>query len=297
MHVVEVIRFEMALRLTKSSRGGDTLIFENHSFSKDSELKSGEIYWRCIKRNLKCSAKMYTIGCDLTVTRSDAVHNHEADKRSIERKLVTNMAKRKAEEDISEKPSKIIGNVLSSNLPEELTISDVNTIARNIYNCRRKVLPAPLPKNIDEVHQIVEEYLPKTSKGESFLFINSPAHSIIVFSCDTNIRLLSKMDTLYMDGTFSYCTKYFYQFLTIHGIQNGHYIPLLYCLLPNKTTSTYANLFSSIKSKLSQMGMSLEPFQVFIDFEKAIHSALLIIWPNVKINGCRFHFGKFNLLV
>ena len=77
----------MAVSIVESSRGCDLLIVENFSFSKQDVLKSGEVRWRCIKRNLKCSAKLYTVGAEFTITRSDLTHNYEPNQRSLQRKI------------------------------------------------------------------------------------------------------------------------------------------------------------------------------------------------------------------
>ncbi|CAG9822668.1 unnamed protein product [Phaedon cochleariae] len=159
----------MAVSIVKSSRGCDLLIIEKFSFCKQDVLKSGEVRWRCIKKIFKCLAKVYTIGAEFTVTRSDLTHNHEPDERSLQRKLVTTACKRKAQEDISEKPSKIIKSVLSTNLPEELISTDISLIRRNVYNSRRK-----LPKDIHEVHTVLDMYSPKTTTGNSTLGSLSP---------------------------------------------------------------------------------------------------------------------------
>lgn len=31
---------------------------------------------------------------------------------------------------------------------------------------------------------------------------------------------------------------------------------------------------------------------LFSDFEKPIHSAVLFVWPSVKLKGCRFHLDQ-----
>lgn len=96
-----------------------------------------------------------------------------------------------------------------------------------------------------------------------------------------------------MDGTFSSCTKYFYQLFTIHGLENGHYIPLAYCLLPNKAADTYTKLFVLLKTKiLDVFNEVFEPMEAFVDFEMAIHIALRNVLPKTKINGCRFHLHQ-----
>lgn len=103
---------------------------------------------RCTKKVLKCKAKVYTMGPELTISRSEAVHNHQEESSKINKKMVSESCKRKAEEDISEKPSKIIRTVLAENLPDTST-TDVSNIRKNIYHCRRKILPCALPRNIN----------------------------------------------------------------------------------------------------------------------------------------------------
>lgn len=286
---------KMSVSMIKSERGKDLLIFENFTFSKDRVLKSGETSWRCCQKRLQCKAKIYTVGTDNLITKKNDDHNHEADERKVTRKVISNTCKRKAEEDISERPSKIICKTLASHLPPSITTTDITYIRRNMYNCRRKMLPGPLPKSKEEVHGALSAYseMLLTNKNENFLFINDVENSIVVFTCETNINILTEMDQLYMDGTFSFCPKYFCQFFTIHGLQNGHYIPLVFCLLPSKTTESYKTCFSLLKFNIYEKYCRLfNPRKIFVDFEKAIHVAILNIWPHVEINGCRFHLHQ-----
>jgi hypothetical protein len=55
--------------------------------------------------------------------------------------------------------------------------------------------------------------------------------------------------TLYMDGTFDYCTKDFLQMFTIHALSNENYIPVAFCLLKDKQKSSYRTLFELLRSK------------------------------------------------
>jgi len=71
---------------------------------------------------------------------------------------------------------------------------------------------------------------------------------------------------------------------TIHILHNGHYLPLIYCFLPDKTSVIYG--------KSLALCDHLNPQVVFVDFEEAIHIALLKTWPPVNIKGCRFHLGQ-----
>ena len=36
---------------------------------------------------------------------------------------------------------------------------------------------------------------------------------------------------VFLDGTFKYCSKYFFQMYTMHGCKNGNYVHLLYCYM------------------------------------------------------------------
>ena len=55
----------------------------------------------------------------------------------------------------------------------------------------------------------------------------------------------------------------------------------------------YKTCFSQLKCKIFETyGLNLKPLKIFVDFEKAIHTALLCIWPDVEINGCRFHLHQ-----
>lgn len=92
----------------------------------------------------------------------------------------------------------------------------------------------------------------------------------------------------YVDGTFEYCTKFFSQLFTIHTIENGHYIPLVFILLPNKLTQTYAEAFKCLKSLCDL----LQPEEFVCDFEMAIHVAVKKIRPNIEIVGCKFHLTQ-----
>lgn len=283
----------METHLVQSIHGKQLLVVEKFTFSRQKILKSGEIFWRCTKKSTNCTAKIFTLGIENLVTRSHLVHNHEPEENKLNRKIISSACKRKAQEDISEKPSKIIRCELEKNLPETITTLDVTNIRRNIYYSRRKLLPGPLPKNVTEVHEILNSYSVKTSKNESFVFINSLHDNIIVFSCETNIRSLCGMDYIYMDGTFSYCTKYFLQLFTIHGLKNGHYIPLVFCILRDKRSETYAKLFAMLTSQIfERYSLRFQPIEVFIDFETAIHVAVRNTWPATKVNGCRFHLHQ-----
>jgi len=104
---------------------------------------------------------------------------------------------------------------------------------------RRSKLPAR-PRNIQNVHEVLNSLEIKTYDDEQFLMVNDSNQNIVMFSCEKNLNTLNTVNTIYVDGTFKYCPKFFLQLFTICGLSNGHYIPLVYFLLHNKECESYA---------------------------------------------------------
>lgn len=281
----------MEVKFVRSIRDKTLLVLENYKFSVQKEIKSSsETRWKCINR--KCKGNIYTLGlhndADIVITKSDLSHNHEANVSALNRQIIGSTCKRKAVEDLAERPSKILKHVLSENLPESLSTVDMGYLRKNMYNARRQIIPV-LPKNISDTHSALNQIDVRTTKGELFVFLNDSIHNIIVFSCKTNIELIPKTNRIYVDGTFNYCAIFFCQLFTIHVFINDHYVPIFFCLLPNKESATYKKLFILIKEECEKHNIIFYVDEVVVDFEKAIHKAILDFWPEVKIIGCRFH--------
>lgn len=129
-----------------------------------------------------------------------------------------------------------------------------------------------------ELHEFLMQFpnFLMTDRDETFLRDNDITNNIIIFGCATNVRCLAQCHTYYIDGTSTYCCKHFFQLFAIHGICNGHYIPLIFCLLPNKLAQTYATALHNLVR----------------DFEIAIHKAVKMVWPTISLFGCRFHLAQ-----
>lgn len=277
-----------ALNLT-SQRGSKLLLVDNYKFCKAHTSKCGKIRWRCWKR--QCTAKIYTrVEEENRVIAKTGEHSHDPDK-TIARQAVSNGIKRKAEEDLFEKPSKLIHRELHINPhANQLGTEDVRRIRDNIYNARRRNMPR-LPQNAEDVFDIIEQgkLQLQTNRQEHFLVASDRSKNILIFSCYSNLRFLSSVEVFYMDGTFEYCTSYFKQMFTIHGLKNGFYVPLLFAVLPDKEYETYVHLFSLLQLKCSDFGLVLNPLKIVTDFEIAIQKACLSTWNNATLVGCRFH--------
>jgi hypothetical protein len=78
-----------------------------------------------------------------------------------------------------------------------------------------------------------------------------------MFSCKTNLQFHSSIDVLYVDWTFKSGPKFFHQLFTIHGLSNGHYVPLAYFLLVKKLQTSYEDVFSHTVSQTEKLGMTV----------------------------------------
>ena len=77
--------------------------------------------------------------------------------------------------------------------------------------------------------------------------VNDQENGIIVFTCNSNLTCLcNDISDIFVDGTFKYCTKFFHQLYIIHGCKNGHYVPLVFALLPANTELCYRDLWTKI---------------------------------------------------
>ena len=68
-------------------------------------------------------------------------HSHEPDERKNERHVLRNSVKRKASEDISQRPSILIREALQEQEEEQLEPKDLKSDAKAIYWRRRKTYP------------------------------------------------------------------------------------------------------------------------------------------------------------
>lgn len=279
----------MEVKCILSEKGKQLLVINNFKFCVAEKLKSGQCRWRCVNKKSKCSAKVYTSDNDFTIiTKHDLQHNH-VEAENIQRQALNNSVKRKAVDNLVERPSKIICEELRrSTFASEIVSEDLERIRKNMWYARRCVLP-PLPKTQADVFDKLSAAMPKTNKDEDFLLINNKHERIIVFSCISNLKFLCSLETVYMDGTFQFCTKFFQQFFTIHGYKNGHYVPLVFCLLPNKSKDVYLKLLQLLEKKCIDVDIFWKPKEVVIDFEVAIHNAVAEMWPESNVIGCRFH--------
>lgn len=272
-----------------SERNKTIFLIDGYKFRFHKHLSKNYQRWTCCKNNCKSFFKLNEFN---TIVEKSICHNHEKQSESlINRQKISNRLKRKALDDPVERPSKIIHRDLRENDTDTLNTYDLQLIRKNIHHARTSIMPK-LPKTLTELHAALIDFNPKTNKDESFILINDETKNIIIFSCAINLKFLIMCDTIYIDGTFKSCPIQFTQLFTIHGMKNNNYIPLVFCLLLDKASTTYEASFQLIISECQKLNLCFDPKTVFADFEMAIHVAVNKVWPSTRLRGCRFHLGQ-----
>lgn len=282
----------MDLTRAVSQRGKTLLIYKNQTFKYFRNLKSGEQCWRC--SNFRCRSKLYTFEEGSLFSRLEGEHTHDAIvEKVLNRRCLNNIVKRKATENMDERPSKLIKLEIENDpsILNSLGRNDVRLIQNTISRERIKHFPK-LPKNATEVQLALNEIETKTVKNEDFLLANNIEKGIVMFSCETNLQFLSEKETLLMDGTFEYASKHFLQMFTIHGYSDGTYVPLVFLLLKDKKKQTYIDALRILKVECRKRCLRLNPSKIVIDFEISIHESVAAEFPEVNVVGCRFHLAQ-----
>uniref|UniRef100_A0A2S2QZF7 Uncharacterized protein n=1 Tax=Sipha flava TaxID=143950 RepID=A0A2S2QZF7_9HEMI len=205
-----------------SEKGKIIIICDGFKFGFQKNLANDIKRWTCTKKT--CSAYLKTNQRnEIQFENSKLTHDCAKDsEQKINRQILSNDLKRKALEQLSERPAKLFNDKMKKFNVSTLTNSDV-TYIKNMNHSRNSIYPK-LPQNVNEVHRILSSIEVKTFINENFLMVNDTINSLVMFSCNGNIKFLSTLSTIYVDGTFDYCPRYFCQLLTIHGFHNNYYI-------------------------------------------------------------------------
>lgn len=276
-----------------SEKNKSLIVVEGYTFCFHKMLAKDTLKrWQCTKRTCKAFLKTNCIGEEVIIN-SVLDHNHEKlSEEVLNVRQLNNSVKRAAVSDICEKPLKLLRKEIRNMEIDTVTTKDMAKIGKNVRRIRLSHGVFKTPKNIAEFHQSIESAPIVTDKKENFLLKNDKDNNIIIFSCETNLRFLSSCPHVYVDGTFQYCPKHFLQLFTIHGLKYDNYIPLVFCLLPNKLSFSYQLLFQYLKEACANLNSPLVPETITADFEIAIHKAIAKSFKNTSIRGCKFHLGQ-----
>ncbi|KAK3738267.1 hypothetical protein RRG08_039677 [Elysia crispata] len=82
------------------------------------------------------------------------------------------------------------------------------------------------------------------------------------------------------------------QLYTFHGTRNGHFIPCVFALLPNKKEATYTRALQMLRHICREKNVSLHSEFFHFDLEDAMLSSCGHVFPDAKIKACNFHVGQ-----
>lgn len=272
-------------------KGKECILYKNNKYSLSNKGKD-KISWRCTIRG--CNATIYTN--DQHEIKSEKNNHHHIDKvNNVGVAVLKAKCKRKAMDNFDDRPSKILRTELSSlQSTENVVEKDLKNCKLALYRCRRKQFPK-LPKSMSECIECIRDVPLATSRREDFLLhaeMTTADKGIVIFTSPSNLRHLSRAKLILGDGTFYVVPKQFHQLYTLHGCFNGHYVPLVFGLLPDKSETSYTQFLDAVVSQCSAMGLTLNVQTVLLDFEKATHNAFQTIFPLAEVKCCRFHFGQ-----
>ena len=270
-----------------SNKGGVKLLYEGFVYVRSKALKSGDVSFECeLRRNTKqCKAKLRVSGDSVIGRYND--HTHAPDIGRPEALRIRQSIKRRSV-DTEETPQQVITQELS-------VVSDSAAVKlpaiRNIRRCIRRYRQDTgnaLVNPQTRADLVLPEEYTRTLANEQFLLFDSgPVEDrILLFSTDCLLLILS-MDW-FCDGTFKVVPGLFYQLFTIHAMVNGHMVPCVFALLPNKQQTTYMTLIRELRV----LDPELSPRSIMIDFEIASRNALQEVFPEATIQGCFYHLSQ-----
>ncbi|XP_078518886.1 uncharacterized protein LOC144784070 [Lissotriton helveticus] len=269
-----------------SSRKGNQLL--NHAgyiYCKD-RLSNPRIHWRCVQyHTTRCSGRAVTVN-DIIVRTTD--HNHSASAMEVDiRETVNEM---KAIASTSNESTGSILRQVAQHVPTHVA-SNIPTI----HNLRRIIQRQKQASNtqVNTPHTFSDINIPHeltiSFANEPFLLHDNenPLKRILIFSTPRNLVKLETSEIWMMDGTFKSTPHPFTQIYTIHAKINNSVIPLVYSLLPDKTSATYTEFLAVIKSITKQ-----SPRKIIMDFELSMINVITKMYTDTQIQGCFFHFSQ-----
>ncbi|XP_065683470.1 uncharacterized protein LOC136096235 [Hydra vulgaris] len=112
----------------------------------------------------------------------------------------------------------------------------------------------------------------------------------IVFASPFLLNLLKEATIMFADATFKVVPTNFSggQLFNILTEVRGIVLPIVHILMSGKKLG----LYKAALEKVKELENDFSPIISMVDYEAAILNALKSSFPNIRITGCRFHFGQ-----
>jgi hypothetical protein len=267
--------------LTKSQRNKEMICYDG--FSYNYKLKKDEqLLWRCNNRG--CTAVLVT---DLEYHWDSVLIYHSNHARNAEKErgktMITAIKARCVE--TSETSRDIVLKIIENS---------EQAFNKN-YNIKYLKDTATKTRKSESFTAVRDSDIPieiRTTKfNTNFIqhdHTDKNGNRIIIFSTESDLVHLSTYKIWFIDCTFAVVPKPFYQLLIIQSLVRGDFIPLLFCLLPNKELNSYKTIFELLKEKFAVN----PPDRIILDYETAIFTAASNTFKSTIISGCLFHFSQ-----
>ena len=244
--------------------------------------------WRCSVCNKKtyCLATVWQEGDNFTCGPHPHLHSAEPGvattiktRKKINQQSLANMLHSAYE---------ITDQVLAEDVTKEPTpgLPSKAQLAQNA-NCHCQCLHPKDPTTID--FDLQEDAIPQGFFHEN---IKTRKSHHLLFANDKMIDILSQAKHWFIDGTFKIVRQPFTQLLSVHAFikcdDSLKQIPLMFVVMSGKHKKDYKCVLRAINNLLPSCAVR----KITIDFEAAIWSAILSVFPKVSILGCYFHWTQ-----
>ena len=162
------------------------------------------------------------------------------------------------------------------------------TLARGANRHRHANRPAdPTDLRFDLVADHIPEYFLQSDVKRDY-------QRNLIFATPDQLQILAETKVLFLDGTFKVVKAPFKQLFSFHTFlgdadcNNIKQISLIFVLMSSKKKKDYMAVFQKVKDHAP----ILELTHLILDFESSIWRAARIIFPDVHIRGCSFHWSQ-----
>ncbi|KAK3747193.1 hypothetical protein RRG08_035739 [Elysia crispata] len=277
----------MDLKFTETSKGKPAALLDGHLFRLMSESKSSRT-WRCTQKDCKARFTTSLNTTDIQHGMTSHCHGKTEDSVSLKKLQLRQSCKRKAEDDLTERPRKIIVTEGQSMETNGLNQRDIGNVRKAMWRQRRKHQPKLPISRMDALRAISEI----ETRQDVKIVTDDETQIACVYSPSAMVYLHRNQD-MFDDGTFKSCPKHFEQLYTIITFADGMYVPVAFFLLPGSSKEVYQNMFKLLHSLHFEVtGSCLEGKILHLDFEQAAHAAAKLGLPGLALKSCLFHLKQ-----
>jgi hypothetical protein len=269
----------------RSERNRMKLLYEGNSHTIH-RVVGNKITWRCDLKSKKCKGRWRQTDDD--IFDCITAHSHGPSHELCEKEMIQSTIREKSANTTETSRSLYADAVQKRSAGAIARLPPYAFIQRSIAR-KRKVgnLPHPVPTSLADVN--IPDDLQFTANGNYFVLHDSGADDvdrIIMLTTIGNIETLRECTVYLADATFKVAPTLFYQLWVIHGLYKNAVLPMIYCVMPNKSTEMYNKCLDQITN------FGLAPDIIITDFERAEINSLNRSFPNAQVHGCFFHYAQ-----